>query len=229
MNGHDLSVTTEDKKIFLKEAMAPSRSKKHIEEEVAMARKEDTNVLDVLDPVCCGLDVHKKSISACLITQTDSGEHVEQRHFGTSTHNLRALKDWLLENECPVVAIESTGVYWRPVFNVLESSVQVTLVNARHTQHVPGRKTDMSDAKWVAGLLRHGLVRASFIPPEEIRRWRDRCRQRKSHVDSLGDYKRRVHGVLLYVETLGLHPVVRMDKLREVLPNQLLLRESGNP
>jgi transposase len=161
-----------------------------------MARREDTKVLEVLHPVCCGLDVHKKSISACLIAQTHAGERVEQRDFGTFTDNLRALRDWLLENECPVVAIESTGVYWRSVINVLEGSVRVMLVNARHTKHMPGRKTDMSDAKWLAGLLRHGLVRASFIPPEEIRRWRDWCRQRKNHVESLGDYKRRVHMVL---------------------------------
>ncbi len=161
-----------------------------------MARREDTKVLEVLHPVCCGLDVHKKSISACLIAQRESGERVDQRDFGTFTDDLRALRDWLLENECPVVAIESTGVYWRPVFNVLEGWVQVTLVNARHTKHMPGRKTDLSDAKWLAGLLRHGLVRASFIPPQEVRRWRDWCRQRKHHVDSLGDYKRRVHMAL---------------------------------
>jgi transposase len=161
-----------------------------------MARKEDTKVLEVLHPVCCGLDVHKKMVSACLITQTPGGERVVQRAFGTFTRDLAVLKDWLMENECPVVAIESTGVYWRPVFNILEGYVQVILVNARYTKHVPGRKTDLSDAKWLAGLLRHGLVRASFIPPEEIRQWRDWCRQRKNHVDTLGDYKRRVHMVL---------------------------------
>ncbi len=161
-----------------------------------MAKKEDTKVLDVLHPVCCGLDVHKEKVNACLIVQTGSGERVEQREFGTFTRDLRAMKEWLLENECPVVAMESTGVYWRPVFNVLEACVQVILVNARHTKHVPGRKTDISDAKWLAGLLRHGLVRGSFIPPEEVRQWRDWCRQRKTHVNTLGDYKRRVHKML---------------------------------
>ena len=107
--------------------------------------------------------------------------------------SLRTLKEWLLDNECHVVAIESTGVYWRPVFNVLEGSVQVILVNARHTKHMPGRKTDMSDSKWLAGLLRHGLVRGSFIPSKEVRQWRDWCRQRKILVDSVSDYKRRIH------------------------------------
>jgi len=161
-----------------------------------MAREKDTKVLEVLHPVCCGLDVHKKMVSACLIVQSGAGERVEHREFRTFTDDLRALKEWLPENECPVVAIESTGVYWRPVFNILEGSVQVILVNERYTKHVPGRKTDMSDAKWLAGLLRHGLVKASFIPCEEIRQWRDWYRQRKIHVETLGDYKRRVHMVL---------------------------------
>ena len=158
-----------------------------------MARKENTRVIEVLHPICCGLDVHKETVAACLIAQTATGEHIEQREFGTFTRELRALKEWLLDNECPVVAIESTGVYWRPVFNVLEGSIQVILVNARHTKHMPGRKTDISDSKWLAGLLRHGLVRGSFIPSREVRQWRDWCRQRKILVDSVSDYKRRIH------------------------------------
>ena len=153
-------------------------------------------MIEVLHPICCGLDVHKETVAACLIVQTATGEHIEHREFGTFTHELRALKEWLLDNECPVVAIESTGVYWRPVFNVLEGSIQVILVNARHTKHMPGRKTDMSDSKWLAGLLRHGLVRGSFIPAREIRQWRDWCRQRKTLVNTMGDYKRRVHKML---------------------------------
>lgn len=161
-----------------------------------MARKEDTRVLQVLHPICCGLDVHKASVTACLIEQTATGERTEQREFGTFTRELRSLKEWLLDNECPVVAIESTGVYWRPVFNVLEGSVQVILVNARHTKHLPGRKTDMSDSKWLAGLLRHGLVRGSFIPGKEVRQWRDWCRLRKTLVNDLGNYKRRFHKML---------------------------------
>lgn len=161
-----------------------------------MARKEDTRVLQVLHPICCGLDVHKEKITCCLIAETATGERVEHREFGAFTVELRALKEWLLDNECPIVAMESTGVYWRPVFNVLEDSVQVILVNARHIKHVPGRKTDISDSKWLAGLLRHGLVRGSFIPPKEVRQWRDWCRQRKVFVRSLGDYKRRVHRML---------------------------------
>ncbi len=161
-----------------------------------MARKEDTKIVQVLHPICCGLDVHKETVTACLIAQTPTGERIEQREFCTFTRHLRELKQWLLDNECPVAAIESTGVYWRPVLNVLEGAVQVIVVNARHTKHLPGRKTDMSDSKWLAGLLRHGLVRGSFIPPQEVRQWRDWCRQRKMLVDSVGDYKRRVHKLL---------------------------------
>jgi transposase len=161
-----------------------------------MARKEDTKIVQVLHPICCGLDVHKETVTACLIVQTPTGERIEQREFCTFTRHLRALKEWLLDNECPVVAIESTGIYWRPVLNVLERSVHVVVVNARHTKHLPGRKTDMSDSKWLAGLLRHGLVRGSFIPAEEVRQWRDWCRQRKILVDSVSDYKRRVHKML---------------------------------
>jgi len=161
-----------------------------------MAKKEDSRVLEVLHPICCGLDVHKESVTACLISRTATGERVERRKFGTFTRELRILKEWLLDNECPVVAIESTGVYWRPVFNVLEGFVQVILVNARHTKHLPGRKTDMADSKWLTGLLRHGLVRGSFIPRKEVRQWRDWCRLRKSLVNDLGNYKRRLHKML---------------------------------
>ncbi len=161
-----------------------------------MARKEDTKIVQVLHPICCGLDVHKDSVTACLVAETPAGERIEQREFRTFTRDLRSLKEWLLDNECPVVAIESTGVYWRPVFNVLEGTVQVILVNARHTKHLPGRKTDMSDSKWLAGLLRHGLVRGSLIPEEEMRQWRDWCRVRRMFVDTVGDFKRRVHKLL---------------------------------
>jgi hypothetical protein len=161
-----------------------------------MARKEDTRVLQVLHPICCGLDVHKASVTACLIAQTSTGEQTQQCEFGAFIRELRALKEWLLDNECPVVAIESTGGYWRPVFNVLEGSVQVILVNARHIKHLPGRKTDMSDSKWLAGLLRHGLVKGSFIPGKEVRQWRDWCRLRKNLVNDLGNYKRLFHKML---------------------------------
>ncbi len=113
--------------------------------------------------------------------------------FGTFTDDLYRLKEWLFEQGCQVVAMESIGVYWRPVHNVLEDTFQVILVNARHVKHLPGRKTDVSDSWWLAGLLRHGLLKGRFIPEKYVRQWRDLSRLRKTYVESLSDYKRRVH------------------------------------
>jgi transposase len=125
------------------------------------------------------------------------GESGEDRYaiedFGTFTDELFRLRSWLFEHRCPVVAMESTGIYWRPVHNVLEGSVEVVLVNARDIKNVPGRKTDIGDSKWLAGLLRHGLLRGSFIPTKEVREWRDLTRLRKKYVQSVGDYKKRTH------------------------------------
>jgi transposase len=162
-----------------------------------MARSQDNTIVSVVHAICCGLDVHKESISACLlVTAADGRESHEIRKFGTFTRDLRSLRDWLLENDCPIVAIESTGIYWRPVLNVLEDQVKIVLVNARHFKNVPGKKTDVADCQWLAGLLRHGLLRGSFIPPAEVRDWRDWTRLRKSHLQTLGDYKRRTHKLL---------------------------------
>ena len=116
----------------------------------------------VVHESCCGLDVHKKSVVACLLTAAagaDRAPHKEVRLFGTMTEDLLALADWLQAAGCASVAMESTGVYWRPVFNILEGQCEVLVVNAQHIKQVPGRKTDVSDAEWIADLLRHGLVR----------------------------------------------------------------------
>ncbi len=159
-----------------------------------MTKKLDTTFIQIVHPVCCGLDVHKKKISACLITVDNTGkEQYEIKEFGTFTDDLVEMKNWLLNNECPVLAMESTGVYWRPVHNVLEGFMEVILVNARHIKNVPGRKTDISDSKWLAGLLRHGLLKGSFIPAKEIRQWRELTRLRRTYTESLADFKRRVH------------------------------------
>lgn len=117
----------------------------------------------------------------------------EIREFGTFTADLLEMKEWLIDKECPILAMESTGIYWRPVHNVLEGSMEVILVNARHIKNVPGRKTDIADSKWLAGLLRHGLLKGSFISPKEIRQWRELTRLRRTYTESLADYKRRVH------------------------------------
>ncbi len=119
---------------------------------------------------CAGLDVHKKTVVACAITPKESGGcHPEIKTFGTMSADLLALSDWLIERECEVVAMESTGEYWRRVSNILSANLQVILVNAHHIKNVPGRKTDIKDAQWIGELLMHGLLRASFIPPLEQR------------------------------------------------------------
>lgn len=159
-----------------------------------MTKKAHSTEISVMHPVCCGMDIHKSVITACLITVNDLGQpEYEIREFSTFTGALFLLKDWLIENQCPIVAMESTSVYWRPVHNILEGHFDVVLVNARHMKNVPGRKTDTEDSKWLADLLRHGLVKKSFIPPKEVREWRDLTTLRKNLTRALGDDKRRVH------------------------------------
>jgi transposase len=115
--------------------------------------------MEVLHGSCCGLDVHKKSITACMITSKGK----ETRTFATMTRNLIDLVDWVKQNRCSHVAMESTGDYWKPIYNLLElEDLQPMVVNAQHIKAVPGRKTDVKDAEWIARLLRHGLVQGSF-------------------------------------------------------------------
>ena len=129
---------------------------------------------------CCGIDVHKKTITACLLV----GKPQEKpkkivRTFTAMTRDLLACKDWLESEKCTHVSLESTGVYWKPVFNILEESMEVILANARDIKNVPGRKTDVKDCEWIAQLLRHGLIKGSFIPPKPIRELRDLTRYRQ--------------------------------------------------
>jgi transposase len=134
--------------------------------------------MKVLYPRCCGIDVHAKMLVACLIVNGRK----DTRTFSTMTDDLLKLLDWLVANECTQVAIESTGIYWRPVFNILEGTVDVMLVNAREAKGLKARKTDVIDAEWLADLLRHGLLRPSFIPPRHIRELRELTRYRESLV-----------------------------------------------
>jgi len=130
---------------------------------------------------CCGLDVHKKSIMACLLTPDERGRtRQEVRRFGTMTRDLLELSDWLTGNGVTHVAMESTGVYWKPVWNILEAVCTILLVNAQHVKAVPGRKTDAKDCQWIADLLQHGLLRGSFVPPTPVRELRDLTRTRAS-------------------------------------------------
>ena len=139
--------------------------------------------MQVVYELCCGLDVHKKVVVACLITLTATGQcHKEIRTFGTMTRDLLVLLDWLRAAGCTHVAFESTGVYWRPIFNLLEGEMTVLLVNAAHIKVVPGRKSDVKDAEWIADLLQHGLLRPSFIPPVPQRELRELTRYRSSLV-----------------------------------------------
>ena len=129
---------------------------------------------------CCGVDVHKKMIVACLRV----GRKHETREFGTSSSELREMANWLLSNDCQMTAMESTGPYWKPVYNVLEVlGVEVIVVNAHHIKNVPGRKTDVKDAEWIAELLQHGLVKPSYIPDRAQRELREVARYRKSLVE----------------------------------------------
>jgi len=149
--------------------------------------------MEVLHERCCGLDVHKKSITACIITT----EGKEIRTFATMTRNLIELVDWVKSNRCSHVAMESTGDYWKPIYNLLEpEDLHPVLVNAQHIKAVPGRKTDVKDAEWIARLLRHGLVQGSFVPSREQRELREIVRYRRSIVEERAREVNRIQKVL---------------------------------
>lgn len=132
---------------------------------------------------CCGLDVHKKMVVACVIIPDASGQRKKEvQTFHTTTRELLSLRDWLVLTGCTHVAMEATGVYWKPIYNVLDGVVELLVVNARHIKAVPGRKTDVRDAEWIADLLQHGLLTSSFIPPAEQRELRELTRYRTSLV-----------------------------------------------
>ncbi|MEW6215094.1 MAG: IS110 family transposase [Nitrospirota bacterium] len=141
----------------------------------------------------CGLDVHKEIVVACIM---GVGIQNEIRTYSTMTNDLLQMKEWLKNNGITHVAIESTGVYWKPVFNILEDSFELVLVNARHIKNVPGRKTDVQDSEWICRLLRNGLVRGSFVPPKEIRELRDLTRYRRKLTGVISAEKNRVQKVL---------------------------------
>ncbi len=141
---------------------------------------------------CCGLDVHKKSVVACVITP----EGQELRSFATMTQDLLALADWLREHRVTQVAMESSGVYWKPVYNLLEDEFTVWVVNAHHMKAVPGRKTEVKDAEWIAELLRHGLLKPSYIPARPQRELRELTRYRRSLVQERSREANRIQKVL---------------------------------
>lgn len=146
---------------------------------------------------CAGLDVHKKLVVACCLWPTENGKlSKETRSFGTTTQELLSLSSWLSSLEITHIAMESTGEYWKPIYNILESSFEVMVVNAQHVKNVPGRKTDVKDAEWIAELTRHGLLRGSFIPPLPQRDLRDLTRQRTTLVRERASVVNRLQKVL---------------------------------
>lgn len=153
--------------------------------------------MEVIHMHCAGLDVHKKVVVAALIVPDGAGGLLrETQSFKTMTADLLALSDWLIGQGVTEVAMESTGEYWKPIFNILENNFEVMLVNAQHISKVPGHKTDVSDAEWIADLLRHGLLKASFIPPEGQRELRELTRYRSTFVKERSTLVNRVQKVL---------------------------------
>ena len=153
--------------------------------------------MEVVHPCCAGLDVHKRVIVACRLTPGPRGHPVrEVASFRTTTAGLLELSDWLAAVAVTVVAMESTGSFWKPVYNVLEGSFELVVVNAQHLKAVPGRKTDVRDAEWIADLLRHGLLRASFIPERPERELRELTRYRTSLLQQRSAEVNRIHKVL---------------------------------
>ncbi len=153
--------------------------------------------MEIVYPSCCGIDVHKRTVTACRLTPGAGSSPVKEiRTFSTMTDDLLALGDWLADAGVTHVAMESTGVYWKPLWNLLEDQFTLLLVNAQHVKTVPGRKTDVGDAQWLAELLRHGLLRGSFVPDRPARELRDLTRYRVSLVRTRSAEVNRLHKTL---------------------------------
>jgi len=149
--------------------------------------------MEVVYRCCCGIDVHKKIIVACL----NIGGNREVREFGTATGDIKTLAAWLIEASCEMIAMESTGVYWKPLYNLFELlGLEAIVVNASHMKALPGRKTDVKDAEWIADLLRHGLLKASFIPDREQRELREAARYRKNLIEERSREINRLQQIL---------------------------------
>lgn len=154
-------------------------------------------VMDVIFSTCCGLDVHKKSVHACVRKYVGRGRvHQETRKFTTMTRDLLALRDWLITEGVTHVAMESTGVFWKPIYNILEESFTLLLVNAKHVKNVPGRKTDVKDCQWLAQLLQCGLLKPSLVPERMRRELRDLTRHRCKLVGERATVVNRIHKTL---------------------------------
>jgi transposase len=158
--------------------------------------RRETDVERIIER-CAGLDVHKESVTACVRVSGESeGLHQETREFATTTRGLLLLRDWLASFEVRLVGMEATGVYWKPVYYLLEDDFECWLLNARHLKNVPARKTEVKDAEWICRLVEHGLVRPSFVPPKEIRELRNLTRYRKAQIEERTREVQRLDKVL---------------------------------
>lgn len=185
-------------------------------------------MIDAVIERCAGIDVGKKFILVCLMTgPADQAPNMETRTFHTTTSELQSLLQWLKEAGCTKAVMESTGDYWKPIFNVLEEDIAVVLANPAHIKNIPGRKTDVKDCQWLAHLLRHGLVRGSFIPPRPIRELRDLTRRRRQLLSAGTSEKNRVQKVL---EDANIKLASVLSDLFGVSGQQMLeALVSGNP
>jgi transposase len=153
-------------------------------------------IMEIVQPRCAGLDVHKKSVYGCIICCEVAGERREKRRFGTMTRDLLHLADWLRQHQVTHVVMEATGVYWRPIWAMLEGQFELLLVNPHHVKVIPGRKTDAKDCEWIAELLQHGLLRGSFVPPTEIQDLRDLTRYRVELTQAQAQVANRIQKLL---------------------------------
>ena len=159
----------------------------------------DRVVADIIHPIACGLDVHSAVIAACLVRPgPQGGPHYEERSFSTNLKGLRELRDWLVGNGCQAVGMEATGVYWIPVFAALEGHVPMVVGNPNHMRNLRGHKTDRKDAKWIAGLTRHGLIRPSFVPTAEFREARELTRCRRQLINARTGIRNEVTRLLAH-------------------------------
>ena len=153
--------------------------------------------MQILYSRCCGIDVHKDSVTACVLIYSDTAEpQIRKRSFATYKKSLSNLRLWLFAQKVTHVAMESTGVYWKPVWQALEGNFDLTLANPYQIKTIPGRKTDARDSQWIAELLAHGLIRRSFVPPRETRNLRDLTRYRVKLVEERNRIYNRIHKVL---------------------------------
>ena len=162
----------------------------------------------VIRPICCGMDVHKDIIVATIATTNQDGlAEYKQRQFNSQNYSLYELKTWLKENNCFDVAMESTGKYWIPIFNVLEDEIEVCVVHPKYTKAIKGKKTDKKDSKWIADLFRHDLIKSSFIPPKEIRQLRELSRYRIKLIGMRSSERLRYQNAMT-VSNIGLASVL---------------------